>query len=482
MSVRVRLTLWYLLVLSLGFVVFGIGVSWQTQQTESASFDQTLRERANELRAYVGLNPTVRLLPHAPNEGAGLVGEAAAWIRILDRHGRVVATEGPALARVPKRLLATTAPGFHNLGSLHMFVEPVLLRGVARATIQTITTADQIDASGRRLIRTMAIAGVFIVLLAALAGLFLADRALRPVDRITRVAQEIGAGDLRRRITPEFTSQKGRAFTHDDEIARLAMTFDAMLARLEEADEQRRQLTADAAHELSTPVAIITTGAETTLRRPRTAEQYRDALQHVVEEGHHLGRMVDDLLLLARADAGRLQMKHELVELDEVCRQVVAGMQPLAENRDVSLELDLPTQPILVDGDETRLGQVIRNLLDNALRYTPTGGTVRLSAERAPHMGLVKPEITVHVRDSGLGIPASERERAFERFHRVIDTMRAPEADLAQMQGSGLGLAICKAIVIAHGGWIRMESENERRAVNEPTGTHVIIGLPGSAG
>jgi signal transduction histidine kinase len=481
MSVRVRLTLWYVLVLSLGLMTFGIAVFLQTQQAASSAFDDSLRERAGELQAYVRLTPRVRLLAGAPNEGTGLPGEAAAWIRVLDRRGHAVATEGPALTNVPKTLLNRTAAGFYDIGNLHMFVQPLGSHGKPQAVIQTITTGQELGASNRRLISSMVIVGAFIVVLAAAAGLFLADRALRPVDRITRVAQEIGEGDLRRRVAPDV-SGRGRNASPRDEIGRLALTFDAMLARLEDADERRRQLTADAAHELATPVATIMTGAEIALRRERTPEEYRDALQHVVEEGRHLGRLVDEVLLLARADAGRLRMKHELVEIDEVCRQVAAGMKPLAKERDISLELALPSQSILVDGDEMRLGQVIRNLLDNALHYTPTGGVVRLSAERATHGMGAKRDVAVHVEDSGPGIPAAERERVFERFHRIVDTTRAPATDLTRTPGSGLGLAICKAIVIGHGGSITIEDTGDSKSTGAPDGTHVVIRLPSASG
>jgi signal transduction histidine kinase len=477
-SIRVRLTLWYVVILCLGFAVFGIAVFWQTQQTANAAFDESLRERASELRAYVQFSPHIRLLADAPDEGAGTPGEAAAWIRILDAHGRVAATEGPPLANVPQRLLATTVAGFYDVGNLHMFVQPLLLHGKLRAVIQTITTGQELGASSRRLLSAMLVVGVFTLVLAALAGLFLANRALRPVDRITRVAQEIGDGDLRRRVAPQISERSGRGPSGRDEIGRLALTFDAMLSRLEHADGRRRQLTADAAHELATPVATIMTGAEIALRRRRTPDEYRDALHHVVEESQHLARLVDDLLFLARADAGRLHIMHELVEIDEVCRQVVAAMEPLARKRDISLELALPVHSTLVQGDEMRLGQVIRNLLDNGVRYTPSGGTVRLSVERGPRETGVTGEIAIHVEDSGPGIPVAERERVFERFHRVVDVMRAPDTDSDRTTGSGLGLAICKAIVAAHGGWIRVEDTDGSRAIKFSTGAHVAIGLP----
>lgn len=478
MSVRVRLTLWYVFVLGLGLVAFGTAVFLQTRQAASASFDQTLRERALELRPYVRFTPSVGLQPGAPDEGAGVVGEAAAWIRVLDGDGRVRATEGPPLSGVPRPLLSTTRPGFAHAGNLHVFVLPVVRRGARVATVQIITTAQQVDATSQRLIASMIVVGFVVLLLATFAGLFLADRALRPVNRITRVAREIGEGDLKRRVVEELGGHGSRPFARRDEIGKLARTFDAMLERLHDADERRRQLTADAAHELSTPLTTMTTGAEIALRHPRTAEEYRDALSSVVAEGHHLVHIVDDLLLLARADAGRLPMKHGLVEVDDLCRQVVRGMAPLARDRRVTVNLELPAEPILVNGDDMRLGQVVRNLLDNALRYTPPAGTIWIEARFDHGKATRAPEVAIHIRDTGPGIPRGERERIFERFHRVVDTVRSPGSDQGHGTGSGLGLAICKAIIVAHGGWIRVEDNGSEEASRGSAGTHIVIGLP----
>lgn len=158
----------------------------------------------------------------------------------------------------------------------------------------------------------MATAGALIVLAAAAGGKVLADRALLPIDRIIRLAAAIGAGDLHRRISAEVWATRarvpGRVPRCPDELGRLVETLDGMLARLQEAGERRRQFTADAAHELATPVATIVSGAEIALRHPRSGDEYRAALRHALQEGRHLGRIVGDLVLLARADAGQLPL------------------------------------------------------------------------------------------------------------------------------------------------------------------------------
>jgi signal transduction histidine kinase len=474
MSLRVRLTLWYVLVLTVGLGVFGAALLWTADRSARTSFERSLQDRAAILSGYVKTDPRPQLLPAAPNEAGGQLGEQAVWIRVVDSKYRPVASQGPPLAGVPQELLQLTKPGFHTLGNLIVLVRHVNGRGQT-ATIQLFATTDQIDTLHEQLQNAFWVVGGLTIIIATFAGLFLADRALRPVDRIIRVAQEIGAGDLSRRVGSEISSRRRKRRSRD-EITRLTSTIDDMLARLEEADERRRRLTADAAHELSTPVASMTTGAEIALRRDRSPDEYRRTLAQIIDEGRHLERMVDDLLLLARADSGRLAMNHDLVELDDVCRHAFAGLQPLAEKKGIHMVLDLPPEPLLVLGDEKRLSQVVRNLLDNALRFTPPEGTVGLTARcdgaRAGRGGLV----ITHVRDSGPGIPDQELDRVFERFHRVTPAlgMRASGGS----HGSGLGLAICKAIVEAHGGTIRALPRAATAREGMEGGADLAIELP----
>lgn len=466
---RVRLTLWYVAALCSGLGLFAVAVVWQTTRAADAALDTTLRQRAADIVDDLRFVHGITLRPDAPDESTRRLGEATLWIRVLDPRGRVAVRQGPPLPNVPGSLLGVTFAGGYDRelsGERHvrLAVQPVV-RGSRRvATVQVFTVATQIDIQRRQLLIAMAIAGSLIVLGAAGGGLILADRALRPVDRITRIAARIGAGDLHRRVG-EMTP--GR----DDELGRLARTFDAMLARLEEADERRRRLTADAAHELATPIATIVSGAEIALRRPRGADEYRAALAHNLDEGRHLGRIIDDLLLLARADAGRLPLEKEIVEIDDVCRQAVRSLTPLADERDVALRAKLPLHALLVRGDEGRLSQVVRNLLDNALRYTPPGGTVTLSADGSSSTDGAEDKVILRVCDTGPGVAPGERERIFERFHRG-DIGVTTRDDSSSTAGAGLGLAICKALVTAHGGRIRVEGQ-------QGEGAEFVVTLPG---
>jgi signal transduction histidine kinase len=242
-----------------------------------------------------------------------------------------------------------------------------------------------------------------------------------------------------------------------------------MLARLEEASERRRRLTADVAHELNTPIATIASGAEIALRHTRSPEEYQEVLRHTLDESRHMARVVDDLLLLARVEAGRLPLQHELVEIDEICRQTVKALGPLATERRIRLDIDVPATAILVVGDELRLAQVVRNLVDNALRYTPEGGAVQVSLRQKTDIG-GSPVVELRVLDTGPGIEIAERDLIFDRFHR------ATGSDMSG--GSGLGLAISKAIVLAHGGDIRVETGNGVDGSYYPGGAQFIVTLP----
>lgn len=479
MSLRLRLTLWYALVLCVGLAAFAGAVLWQTQRAASAALDHTLSQRAQDVDADLLIGSAIILRRDAPDESGRQPGEATLWIRVLNPRGVVVVRQGPTLPGLPRNLLADTRAGFHGWdppGGRHLriYVRPVLRHGRREATIQIITTTDQLEAARRQLLAAMGVAGGLIVLVATLGGLFLASNALRPVDRITRLAARIGAGDLHRRVSAEA----GGSGRRNDELGRLARTFDAMLGRLEEADERRRRLTADAAHELSTPIATISSSAEIALRHPRDAAEYRAALEHILDESRHMGHVVDDLLLLARADAGRLPMQHELVELDDVCRQAVEALRPLALDNSIVLTASLPAEATLVLGDETRLGQVVRNLLDNALRYTPAGGWVALSLRDETCDGPLKRAIVLRVADNGPGVAPDEREYIFERFHRANG---AATLERRRAGGSGLGLAICKAIVEAHGGHIRVEGATATGRHVAGSGACFLVALPAVA-
>lgn len=250
-------------------------------------------------------------------------------------------------------------------------------------------------------------------------------RALEPVDAITRAARSIGIENLSERLEVPAAG---------DELARLAETWNGMLARLEAAVKRLSEFTADASHELRTPITLIRATAELTLRRDRSAETYREALRHVIGEADRMTRLIEDLLLLARADAGLPALPLDRVELTPLVRDICQQGQILAEERQLEISAELPDQPVYVEANDPALRRLLMLLVDNAVKYTPAGGRITVS------VALDLSGATVTVRDTGIGIPDTALPHVFERFYRA-DESRNREAG-----GAGLGLSIARWI------------------------------------
>ena len=276
-----------------------------------------------------------------------------------------------------------------------------------------------------------------VLVLAWLGGYWISRRALAPVDEITREARVIGIQNLSQRLAVPASG---------DEIQRLSETWNGMLARLEGAVKRLSQFTADASHELRTPIALIRTTAELTLRRERSPETYREALRQVVLESERTARLVEDLLLLARADAGLPSLPLERLELTPLVRDVCQQGQVLAEARQLDISTEIPDEPVYVDANDPALRRMLLLLLDNAVKYTPAGGRITLSVDHGPAGA------TVAVRDTGIGIPETALPHVFERFYRV-DESRNRDAG-----GTGLGLSIAKWIAERHHASLEAES------------------------
>jgi heavy metal sensor kinase len=268
------------------------------------------------------------------------------------------------------------------------------------------------------------------------------------VAAITDLAARIGAKDLHDRLQLDLP---------DDELGQLARTFNAMLARIEEAFTRQRQFTADAAHELRTPLSLMRTQVDLALARPRSAGAYREALRGLDGDLKRLTGLVGSLLTLARTDTGRLIPERSEFDLRETVDLIVEQYAPLAEEAGIALHAE--GQPSPIAADEDLLVQVLVNLVDNALAHTPPSGSVTVGCQTADTV------VRLWVTDTGSGIPVADQGRVFDRFYRV-------EASRARVNGgTGLGLAICKAIVEAHGGTIALTSRTGH-------GTRIELALP----
>ena len=289
----------------------------------------------------------------------------------------------------------------------------------------------------RRLREVLLWSAPVVLLIGSLGGYWMSRRALEPVDEITRAAQTIGIENLSRRLEVPAAG---------DELQRLSETWNSMLERLEAAVKRLSQFTADASHELRTPIALIRATAELTLRRERSAETYREALRQIMDDTDRTTRLIDDLLLLARADAGLPALPLDRVELTPLVRDVCEQGQILAQERQLEISTEAPEQPVFVDANDPALRRLLLLLVDNAVKYTPAGGQITVSVA----MDTSGPTVTV--RDTGIGIPDAALPHVFERFYRVEES-RNREAG-----GAGLGLSIAQWIAERH--HARLEAES----------------------
>ena len=291
-------------------------------------------------------------------------------------------------------------------------------------------------AAMRRLALWLTAAGATVLLLGLAGGWWVATRAIRPIDAISATAVRIADGDLSQRISAADT---------ESELGRLAGVLNSTFARLEAAFAQQARFTSDASHELRTPVSVILTQTQTALSRERSSVEYREALEACQRAARRMKALTESLLELARLDAGHEPIKRERFDLLGVARDCVELLRPLAAERGIQIHCNVPPMECL--GDAERIGQVVTNLLTNAIHFNRDQGEVRLSA-RAENGAVL-----LTVADTGQGIPAEDIPHLFERFYRV-------DKSRSRIQGrNGLGLAICKAIVDAHGGSIEVSSQ-----------------------
>jgi heavy metal sensor kinase len=304
--------------------------------------------------------------------------------------------------------------------------------------VQVAVLTQRFDQAQDLFVWILAVAAPVFLVLAGLGGYWISRRALSPVDEITNAARTIGAQNLTDRLAVPTTG---------DELERLANTLNGMLGRLEAAFKRITQFTGDASHELRTPVSVIRTSAELTLRKPRSEKEYQEALGQILTEAERTSQMIEQLLDLARADSGPAALAKTATNVSEPFHEACRQVQVLAESKQLKFIESVEPQSLWIQGDAPSLERLFLILLDNAVKYTPIGGSVQ--ARLAADNGFVVAE----VKDTGIGMTAEDIPHVFDRFYRA-DRARSRETG-----GSGLGLAIGRWIAEAHGGEIRVQSE-----------------------
>jgi heavy metal sensor kinase len=303
-------------------------------------------------------------------------------------------------------------------------------------TVVLMAPLEELDHELGRLLTALFLAVPVALAVSGGWGYLLARKALAPMENLRRQTEDITAARLDRRL-PVVNAH--------DELGRLAVTINAMIARLERSFAEIRRFTADASHELRTPLTAIRTETEVALGKPLAPAEYQQLLGSVLEECERLTRLTEQLLALAREDAGAVGPSHNTLDLSALVQDIVETMRPLAEAKGLRLHTQ-PNGQLLLSGDAARLRQVFYNVLENAIKYTPAGGLVTVVCEEQSRGAVVT------VRDTGIGIPAEHLPHVFDRFYRVDKARSRSEG------GTGLGLSIAQRIALAHGGQIELAS------------------------
>ncbi|HXH08977.1 MAG TPA: ATP-binding protein [Alphaproteobacteria bacterium] len=448
-SVRARLTLWYTGLLSVTVLLLGGTAYGLLAYSLAHDVDAALQGVAHVLAQRPALGGS----PPLPDEIDAIFRRFFGffpWDRYVERRQpwserelRGMPSQGgklPLSAEALKRA-AQGLPTFETVTGLAPYPVRVLTQPVfeARRVVSVIQVGMSLESTAvarRRFLVVMAGVLPLALLLAGGGGWLLARRALRPVDHMAEAA---------RRISAEHLDERLQTTGGDDELDRLAHTLNDMLGRLDAAFQQVRQFSADASHELQTPLTILKGELEVALRTPRSPEEYQRVLTSALEECERLVRLVDGLLLLARADAGVLRMDRQPVALDRLVVAVVEDAQLLADPHAVHLCLGR-IEPLTIQGDGEHLRRLLLNLIDNGIKYTPPGGRVTLALCRQEGWAVLQ------VADTGIGLAPEEQAHIFQRFYRATNT------HLQREEGSGLGLCIAQSIAEAHGGRIHVES------------------------
>lgn len=510
-SVRFRLTLWYVGILTFVLVIFSGVVYLLLTNSLHSGLDDLLKARVSQVTSSYNISDGKLNLQEQDENGQLVPAEGEIGLllnpqsQVIQKSGRLSQTDITALMRLATARPANKESYFSDFDLLpyatadntgiqldyRILVAPVLDGDTLVGVLVLGRSREGTEAISHSLLILLLLAAPLALLASASGGYWLASRAMRPVRTITNTAREMSESDLSRRLN----------LKRDDELGELAATFDGMLMRLEAAFERQRQFTADASHELRTPLSIVRLEADQALVGSLTKEEYRSALSTIRSESDHMAQMVNDMLTLARADAGRTILKHEVIDLGEVALEVVERLKPLAEQHFVSLEMVGDELPELsIEGDYSYLSQMLVNLVENAIKYTAStasrknvapnsgvatdlsisglAGQVQLNSVRVG-VGHFEKEgkewAWVRVMDNGPGIAADHLPYLFDRFYQVDPsrtqlTSREPDYEPGGLGmtrelgpepgpgGSGLGLAIVKWVVEAHQGQIFVKS------------------------
>jgi heavy metal sensor kinase len=443
-SIGVRLTLWYLAIFAIAQLVFGAGLWLLMRHHLYDLADDDLESQVKDLQNFLEAQKKDAPLGKMQEEFAEayVIEHAGDYLQVYAGNGNWVYQsdfmKAHRLAPIePDQIQELSLKDHWMAGKPLRFATQRIESGSHRYTVQTGLLLDDV-------VDTLSVFKLYLLMFAPLlfvsaaaGGYWLSRRALAPVDAIVQSARTISGTNLQSRLEKLDTG---------DELQRLSDTLNEMLGRIERAFQRVTQFTADASHELRTPVSLIRTEAELALRRSREEAQYRESLEHILREAERTTVVIEEMLLLARSDSGHELLKMHPVNIGEALRGVIEGWRQVATVCNLEFRDSLGEGELFVTADESSLIRVVNILLDNAFKYTPPPGTVTLALEEKDDKALIT------VQDSGAGIAEEELEKIFERFYRV------DKARSRRTPGAGLGLSIARWIVQQHGGTMSVES------------------------
>ena len=441
-SIRVRLTLWYVMVFGVLLVAFSVYLYSSVANDLREQLDVSLERSAQAIANYFDEFTERKNIAAGAQETAHEVGIGNVSTAIY-QEGQLIAAGGPD--RIPQKWAEVLFSRWKANPKHVFFTETnsnrrvvALPRRIAGGDfiVAAVEPLDQLDTQLRRIRNMILLAVPAALLLAAGGGFLLARKSLEQVVTISRQAEHIGANNLHERLNVRS----------NDELGHLAEVINALLSRLDGSFRVMREFMADAAHELRTPLAIVQGEADVSLSRPRTVEEYKESIGVIRENCKRLVRIVSDMLVLARADSGQQPLRLEELYLNDLVEVCCRSAQALALAEGVCLQFE-PSSDVPFFGDEELLKRMTLNLLDNAIRYTPEGGSVSVRVEREDRFA------RLIVTDTGTGIPADSLDRVFDRFYRVAKSRARTDG------GSGLGLSIVKLAAEAHSGEVGVISQ-----------------------
>jgi signal transduction histidine kinase len=467
-TIRRRLTLWYTVALAVTVLAFGTALYLERRQSGIKELDQRIGLEAD--LAHRWLSESYKILGRIVTSGSNpaldpgisaYLESVRDYLVVADPDGQVLALSEVTRALPADALELLSAPlgkpvlerhvGTLPLGPptgpVRYLAIPVQDAGPGIRGLLVATPTRQAAFGPADLLQSMLLIAPIILVGAVLVGYWLAGTSLRPVQTIMDEVEAISDGrSLHRRLAVPLSG---------DEMARLALTVNGMLARLEQSFGSLHRFTADASHELKTPLMVLRAGVERALVHPGTPAEILQSLDETLAQVNQMTEMVESLLTLARADEGRAPLALEECDLRELVADVAETAGMLGESAGVTEVHTLPDTPVLLAVDPGRIREMLLNVVTNAIKYTPPGGTISINLEQDPEA------VTISVRDTGIGIAPGDLPHIFERFWRA-DPARSRTGE---RPGVGLGLAITKWIAEAHGGSITVQSRPGRGSI-----------------